>query len=132
MNERTVLAHGTHLDEAALARVRERRAWLVHNPRSNMNNAVGYAPIDGFGPRAALGTDGISGDVLAEMRAAFFKARDARAGVGFDRILALANGSAALAGERLGVRLGSLARGVIDALVAMVRERVRAQTDSTT
>lgn len=119
VNERAVLAHGTHLGPEAHALVRERRAWLVHNPRSNMNNAVGYARIALVGPRAALGTDGISGDVLAEARAAFLKARDARAGVGFDRILSLVNGSAALAGEQLGVTLGRLAPGAAADIVIL-------------
>ena len=40
-----------------------------------MNNAVGHAPTAAF-RRAALGTDGLDEDMLAEARAAFLKMRD--------------------------------------------------------
>lgn len=63
-----VLAHGVHLDHAEAALVRASRATVVHNPRSNMNNAVGRAPIAILGPRVALGTDGIGADMFEEGR----------------------------------------------------------------
>ena len=42
-----------------------------HNPRSNLNNAVGYARPDRFGNPVRLGTDGIGADMLEEFRLAF-------------------------------------------------------------
>jgi len=62
-----LLAHGVHLDRVLPGTV-------VHNPRSNANNAVGYGRPARF-PRVALGTDGIGGDVLEEFRVAFALAR---------------------------------------------------------
>jgi len=76
LNERAVLVHGVHLSDADLARARGASAWLVHNPRSNMNNAVGRARIERFGARAALGADGWPADMLAELRFAHFQARE--------------------------------------------------------
>ena len=70
------LAHGVHLAPAELEEAQDRGASLLHNPRSNMNNDVGYAPTHAF-RRAALGTDGMDGDVLAEARVAFLKLREA-------------------------------------------------------
>ena len=64
-----VLAHGVHLDEHA-----GMRGTVAHNPRSNLNNAVGYAKPVRF-PRVALGTDGIGADMLEEFRLAFALAR---------------------------------------------------------
>ncbi len=58
-----LLAHGVHL-AAALP------GTMVHNPRSNLNNAVGYGRPARF-PRVALGTDGIGADMLEEARLAF-------------------------------------------------------------
>ena len=58
-----LLAHGVHLD-------RPLPGTVLHNPRSNLNNAVGYGRPARF-PRVALGTDGIGGDVLEEFRVAF-------------------------------------------------------------
>jgi cytosine/adenosine deaminase-related metal-dependent hydrolase len=65
-----LLIHGVHLpDDHAL------RGTIVHNPRSNMNNAVGYARPARFANPVALGTDGIGADMLAEFQLAFVAAR---------------------------------------------------------
>ncbi|HEX5591456.1 MAG TPA: amidohydrolase family protein [Candidatus Limnocylindrales bacterium] len=63
-----VLAHGVHLDRSEAALFRASGATLVHNPRSNMNNAVGRAPLGLLGSRVALGTDGIGADMFEESR----------------------------------------------------------------
>jgi putative selenium metabolism protein SsnA len=73
LNEQTLLAHGVHLDEDEVRLVRAAGATLAHNPRSNMNNAVGRTPLAGLGKRVALGTDGIGSDMFTESQAAFFR-----------------------------------------------------------
>jgi putative selenium metabolism protein SsnA len=77
LGEGDLVAHGVHLDESERERVRASGAWVAHNPRSNMNNGVGYAPVQDLGERVALGTDGIDGDMFAETRACYLKAREA-------------------------------------------------------
>ncbi|HJW20853.1 MAG TPA: amidohydrolase family protein [Candidatus Limnocylindrales bacterium] len=74
-----VLAHGVHLDPAEAALFRASEATLVHNPRSNMNNAVGRAPLGLLGRRVALGTDGIGADMFEESRAGYFRHLEERA-----------------------------------------------------
>ncbi len=68
------LIHGVHLpDDHGLL------GTIVHNPRSNMNNAVGYARPKRFaasGNPVALGTDGIGSDMIDEFRVAFVRARE--------------------------------------------------------
>jgi cytosine/adenosine deaminase-related metal-dependent hydrolase len=68
------LVHGVHLpDDHGL------RGTVVHNPRSNMNNGVGYARprrFESTGNPVALGTDGIGADMLDEFRVAFVRARE--------------------------------------------------------
>ena len=68
------LIHGVHLpDDHGLL------GTIVHNPRSNMNNGVGYANPARFaatGNPTALGTDGIGADMLDEFRVAFVRARE--------------------------------------------------------
>ena len=77
LDGRAVIAHGVHLSEAEVDRLVEDRAWLTHQPRSNMNHHVGYlATAQRVARRLALGTDGISGDILAEAQAAFLRLRD--------------------------------------------------------
>ncbi len=67
-----LLIHGVHLpDEHGLT------GTLIHNPRSNMNNAVGYAAPTRFANPVGLGTDGIGADMLDEFRVAYVKAREA-------------------------------------------------------
>jgi cytosine/adenosine deaminase-related metal-dependent hydrolase len=67
-----LLIHGVHLaDDHGL------HGTIVHNPRSNMNNAVGYARPVRFASPVALGTDGIGADMLAEFQLAFVAARTA-------------------------------------------------------
>lgn len=65
-----LIVHGVHLpDDHGL------RGTLVHNPRSNMNNSVGYARPGRFDVPIALGTDGIGADMLEEFRLAYVAAR---------------------------------------------------------
>jgi cytosine/adenosine deaminase-related metal-dependent hydrolase len=65
-----LMIHGVHLaDDHGLS------GTVVHNPRSNMNNAVGYARPVRFDNPVALGTDGIGADMLAEFQLAFVAAR---------------------------------------------------------
>jgi cytosine/adenosine deaminase-related metal-dependent hydrolase len=59
-----------------VARIRDAGASVVHNARSNANNAVGYARPSRFGDRLLLGTDGIGADMRIEAQFAFFAARD--------------------------------------------------------
>lgn len=66
-----LLVHGVHLaDDHGL------RGTIVHNPRSNMNNAVGYARPTRFPNPVALGTDGIGADMLDEFRLAYVRLRE--------------------------------------------------------
>ncbi|MFT4865793.1 MAG: cytosine/adenosine deaminase-related metal-dependent hydrolase [Ilumatobacter sp.] len=66
-----MLIHGVHLpDDHGL------RGTIVHNPRSNMNNSVGYANPARFSNPTALGTDGIGADMLAEFQLAYVTQRD--------------------------------------------------------
>ena len=68
-----VIAHGVHLGRAEAALFRASGATLVHNPRSNMNNAVGRTPLALLGRRVALGTDGIGADMFEESRVGYLR-----------------------------------------------------------
>jgi cytosine/adenosine deaminase-related metal-dependent hydrolase len=62
----SVLAHGVHLSPAQVALAAERGLWLVHNPRSNEGNRVGWAGALSASTRVALGTDGYPADMREE------------------------------------------------------------------
>lgn len=73
--EGSILAHGVHLSERDVAICEARGLWLVHNPRSNANNRVGYARSLHASGRVALGTDGFPSDMSAEQEALMDEAR---------------------------------------------------------
>jgi putative selenium metabolism protein SsnA len=65
----SILAHGVHLNEEEMELIADRECRLIHNPMSNMNNAVGVAPILKFldkGILTGLGTDGYSTSMFDE------------------------------------------------------------------
>ena len=64
-----VLVHAVHLD-------RELPGMIAHNPRSNMNNGVGYARPSERPNVVVLGTDGIGADMLDESRLAYARLRE--------------------------------------------------------
>jgi len=118
LRPRSILAHCLHLTEQEKDRVGERDAIVVHNPRSNMNNAVGTFDLDGFldrGILTGLGTDGLGANLLAELFTAALLQKhtrgDSLAG-GFDRLDALLFRNNPRIAERLfGVPFGRLAPG---------------------
>lgn len=77
LRQGSVLAHGVHLTAGEIERVKKSGSWLIHNPRSNMNNRVGHAPLDLFGEHSALGTDGFPSDMFAEAACGFFRKQEA-------------------------------------------------------
>lgn len=64
-----LLVHAVHL-------VDDLPGTIVHNPRSNMNNSVGYAHPARRPNKVVLGTDGIGADMLEEMRIAYVRHRE--------------------------------------------------------
>ena len=115
---RTLLVHGVHLTGTELVDAQASGAWIVHCPRSNMNNAVGYAPTAAF-KRAALGTDGLDSDMLAEARVAFLKLRDAGRDDALAAALAMLVGGQRLADAFFGLPLGRLDAGAPADLVVL-------------
>jgi len=75
LSEDALFAHCVRVDDREISLVRAAGATVAHNPRSNMNNSVGRAPVAKL-PRVALGTDGIGGDLFAESKAAYWRARE--------------------------------------------------------
>ncbi|HEX9855667.1 MAG TPA: amidohydrolase family protein [Acidimicrobiia bacterium] len=67
-----LLAHGVHLPTD-----HRLKGTILHNPMSNLNNAVGYAEPARFTNPVALGTDGIGGNVVESFRLAYVMHRSA-------------------------------------------------------
>jgi cytosine/adenosine deaminase-related metal-dependent hydrolase len=107
-----LLAHCVRVSDSEADQIAATGATVAHNPRSNMNNRVGYSPLAPAAPRVALGTDGIGGDMITESQVGYFRAMDARAGTGPDWALRRLAEGARLAGRSFGEPLlGRIAPG---------------------
>ena len=74
LGPQTIVAHAVHVDAAEIALLAETGTWVTHQPRSNMNNAVGFAHVEAMldqGVKIALGNDGFSNNMIAEMKTAY-------------------------------------------------------------
>jgi putative selenium metabolism protein SsnA len=75
LGPRTIAAHCVHIDAREMELLKQSGTWVTHQPRSNMNNAVGAAPIESMlrnGIRVCLGNDGFSNAMWEEWKAAYF------------------------------------------------------------
>ena len=127
LGPRTIAAHCVHVDEGEIEVLAATGTWVTHQPRSNMNNAVGVAPVERMiasGVNVGLGNDGFSNQMFAEMKAAYLvhklDQRNPRAMPG-DRVMGLAyaeNGRLARVFWP-GSRLGELSMGAAADLVML-------------
>jgi putative selenium metabolism protein SsnA len=78
LGPKTIAVHCVHLDEYEKDILRETGTRVTHQPRSNMNNAVGLPDVTGMlarGIPVALGNDGFSNNMYEEMKAAYLAHR---------------------------------------------------------
>ncbi|HTX92422.1 MAG TPA: putative aminohydrolase SsnA [Anaerolineales bacterium] len=74
LGPKSILAHCVRVDEREIEVLAEAKNWVTHQPRSNMNNAVGVAPIEQMlkaGVRIGLGNDGFSNAMWEEWKTAY-------------------------------------------------------------
>jgi putative selenium metabolism protein SsnA len=71
----SIAAHCVHASDRDQELLAESGAWAVHNPQSNLNNAVGIADVLGLvrrGVPVGLGTDAMTVNMLEEVRVALW------------------------------------------------------------
>jgi putative selenium metabolism protein SsnA len=120
LGPQTITAHCVHVNERELDSLRESGTHVVHNPRSNQNNAVGTADVPLMlekGIHVGLGNDGFSNNMFTEMHACYLihklNKRDPRV-MGADTVLKIAFAhNAEIAGLFFTGPLGVLARGAL-------------------
>jgi putative selenium metabolism protein SsnA len=70
----TIVAHCVHIDAKETELLAESGSFVTHQPRSNMNNGVGAAPVESLlrsGIPVCLGTDGFPHSMWEEARFAY-------------------------------------------------------------
>lgn len=72
--EKSLFIHCIHIDDAEMEQLSESCTTVIHNPESNMNNAVGVSKVLGMmnkGILVGLGTDGMTSNMFLQMRVAY-------------------------------------------------------------
>ena len=116
--EKSIFVHCVHVDDSEMDILAATNTPVVHNPESNMNNAVGVTPMLKLlkkGVLVGLGTDGMGSDMLVQMRCAYLLHRlanhDPRVAFMEAPQLLLKN-NAEIARRQFGLRLGEIAEGL--------------------
>jgi putative selenium metabolism protein SsnA len=74
LSDKSIAAHCIHVDNDEMAILQQNNPWITHQPRSNMNNAVGAMQFDTMmqnDMKICLGNDGFSNNMWAEWKAAY-------------------------------------------------------------
>ncbi len=122
----SIMAHCLHIDAWEMELLRSTRTFPSHQPRSNMNNAVGAANITTMlrgGMPVCLGNDGFSNDMFAEMKVADLLQKSANADpryLGADMVIEMAvHNNRRLAGVFFDKPLGIVAPGAYADLILL-------------
>lgn len=118
LGPRSVAAHCVHVDDREMDILASAGTAIVHNPQSNLNNAVGVADVVRMverGVLVGLGTDAMTVDMLEELRVALWAQHLAHSdpSVGFVETLSTLPWGNARIADRLwpGLGLGTLREG---------------------
>jgi putative selenium metabolism protein SsnA len=74
LGPRSLAVHAVHIDAREMAILAQTGTWVSHQPRSNMNNAVGLPRVEEMlrcGIRVCLGNDGFSNAMWEDWKAAY-------------------------------------------------------------
>jgi putative selenium metabolism protein SsnA len=74
LGPKTLVAHAIHINERELEILRDTQTLVSHQPRSNMNNAVGVAQVEEMldqGIVVGLGNDGFTNNMFTEIHTAY-------------------------------------------------------------
>lgn len=106
LGPRSIAAHAVRIERREIEILAANRAWVTHQPRSNMNNAVGCAPVETMlqaGVRLGLGNDGFPNAMWEEWKTAYLVHKiwhkDPRRMSGIDIVRMAIYNNASLAGE---------------------------------
>jgi putative selenium metabolism protein SsnA len=113
----SIAAHCIHVTRREMDLLAETRTAVVHNPQSNLNNAVGIANVIELAKRGVLvglGTDAMTANMLEELRVALWgqHLRAENPSVGFGEVTgALLANNPMIAGRIFGLRFGEICEG---------------------
>lgn len=74
LGPRTIAVHAVHIDAREIQLLADTKTWVTHQPRSNMNNAVGIAEVEAMlraGVKVGIGNDGFSNAMWEEWKTTY-------------------------------------------------------------
>lgn len=117
LGPQSIAAHCVHVNRRELDILSDTQTAVVHNPQSNLNNAVGIADVVAMFKRnvlVGLGTDAMTTNMLEEVRVAVWaqhlRAQDPSVGFG-EVVSALLFNNPKIAERSFGLPLGELREG---------------------
>jgi putative selenium metabolism protein SsnA len=124
LGEHTIAVHAVHVDQRELELLEETKTWVTHQPRSNMNNAVGVAGVESMlraGIKVCLGNDGFSNAMWEEWKMGYFvhklHARDPRVMPATNIVQMGVYNNAALASQAFNQSIGVIKPGALADLI---------------
>ncbi len=119
LGPRSIAVHAVHVDVREIELLAASQTWVTHQPRSNMNNAVGMSQPEAMmraGIKVCLGNDGFSNQMWEEWKTAYLAHKlwnhDPRRMSGTDVVQMAVYNNAFLAEQQFGVGpIGILAPG---------------------
>ncbi len=126
LGPKTLVAHAIHVDAYEMDAFRATKTKISHQPRSNMNNAVGVAEVEKLldkGVTVGLGNDGFTNNMFTEIHTAYLLHRiskgDPRVMPG-DRLIDMAfKNNAVIAGIFFPKPVGVLAPGAFADIILL-------------
>ena len=119
LGPKSIIAHGVHIDVNEVNLIASSGTWLTHQPRSNMNNAVGLPNVESMlnaGVKFCLGNDGFSNSMWAEWKAAYlahklYNSDPRRMPANIIHEMAIINNRALVEAQFDGLKIGKIAEG---------------------
>ena len=119
INKDSLIVHGVFLNEKELDIIKERKAYMVVNTTSNLNNAVGITDIRGFmdkGIPVMIGNDGLSSSMATEYLNAMYLTHlknQSPTAMHIGHILDIINNAYDYVGRRLEINIGKIKQGYV-------------------
>lgn len=119
INKDSLIVHGVFLSNKELDIIKERKAYMVVNTTSNLNNAVGITDIKKFldkGIPVMIGNDGLSSSMAIEYQNAMYLTHlknESPTALNVGHILGMINNAYDYASRRLGIKLGKIKSGYV-------------------
>jgi len=74
LGPQSIAVHAVHIDAREIQLLSETGTWVTHQPRSNMNNAVGISEVEAMmraGVKVGIGNDGFSNTMWEEWKTTY-------------------------------------------------------------